>query len=121
MVVLSESKILILMSKLDVKYSLNVKTVIYSLNVKTGRKMLILNQQKEVNDHRNYFSTKVWDRAGIKLATPESTALHSNSYSKCSKISNVGCLPKRPGQTVQSQIRLLLKKQSDQGLPCLLI
>ena len=29
------------------------------------------------------------------------------------------CL-KRPRQTVQTQIRLLLKKQSDQGLPCLL-
>ena len=27
----------------------------------------------------------------------------------------------RPGQTVQTQIRLLLKKQSDQGLPCLLL
>ena len=28
--------------------------------------------------------------------------------------------PKRPRQTAQSQIRLLLKKQSDQGLSCLL-
>ena len=30
------------------------------------------------------------------------------------------CLPKRDRQTAQTQIRLLLKKQSDQGLPCLL-
>ena len=30
------------------------------------------------------------------------------------------CLPKRSRETEQTQIRLLLKKQSDQGLPCLL-
>ena len=41
-------------------------------------------------------------------------------YYICSKILNTSCLPKRPRQTVQTQIRLLLKKQSDQGLPCLL-
>ena len=40
-------------------------------------------------------------------------------YSKCSKIFNTSCLSRRPRQTVQTQIRLLLKKQSDQGLPCL--
>ena len=40
-------------------------------------------------------------------------------YGKCSKISNTHCLPKRQRkQTTQTQIRL--KKQSDQGLPCLL-
>ena len=38
------------------------------------------------------------------------------SNSKCSKISNTRCLPK----DVNNPIRLLLKKQSDQGLPCLL-
>ena len=38
----------------------------------------------------------------------------------CSKIANTSCLPKRPRQTGQSLIRLLLKKQSDQGLPWLL-
>ena len=37
------------------------------------------------------------------------------------KTSNTSCLPKRHRQTVQTQIRLLLKKQSDQGLPCLLL
>ena len=42
------------------------------------------------------------------------------AYHKCSKVSNTSCLPKGPGQTAQTQIRLLLKKQSDQGLPCLL-
>ena len=38
------------------------------------------------------------------------------SYGKCSK----SWLQKRSRQTVQTQIRLLLKKQSDQALPCLL-
>ena len=37
---------------------------------------------------------------------------------KCSKVSNTSFLPKRTRQTVQTQIRLLLKKLSDQGLPC---
>ena len=41
-------------------------------------------------------------------------------YCKCCKIFNNNCLPKRSSQTGQIQIRLLLKKQSDQGLPCLL-
>ena len=41
-------------------------------------------------------------------------------YGECSKISNVRCLPKRPRQTGQTQIRLFLQKQSDQGHPCLL-
>ena len=40
-------------------------------------------------------------------------------YGRCSKISNKSCLSKRPRQTVQTQIRLLLKKQYDQGLSCL--
>ena len=38
-------------------------------------------------------------------------------YSKCSKISNTSCHPKRPRQTGQTQIRL---QQSDRDLPCLL-
>ena len=33
-------------------------------------------------------------------------------YGKCSKISNSSCLLKRHRQTVQTQIRLLLKKQT---------
>ena len=41
-------------------------------------------------------------------------------YGKCSKILNTSCLPKMPRTTVQTQVRLLLKKQSDQGLTCLL-
>ena len=41
-------------------------------------------------------------------------------YGKCSKILNTSCLSKRARQIEQTQIRLLLKKQSDQGLPCLL-
>ena len=43
-----------------------------------------------------------------------------SSYDKCSKVLKTNCLPKRTRQTVQTQIRLLPKKQSDQGLPCLL-
>ena len=42
------------------------------------------------------------------------------SYSRFSKISNTSYPPKRPRQTMQTKIKLLLKKQSDQGLPCLL-
>ena len=51
---------------------------------------------------------------------PTRSELQLSHYGKCSKISNTSCLPKRPRQTVQTQIRLLLKKQSDQGLPHLL-
>ena len=39
-------------------------------------------------------------------------------YGKHSKIVNTSYLPKRSRQTGQTQIRLLLKMQSDQGLPC---
>ena len=42
-------------------------------------------------------------------------------YDKCSKISNTSYLPKRHRQIGQIQIRLLLKKQSVQGLPYLLL
>ena len=41
-------------------------------------------------------------------------------YGKHSKISNSSCLPLKPGQTWQTQIKLPIKKQSDQGLPCLI-
>ena len=41
------------------------------------------------------------------------------TFGKCSKISNTSYLHKRPRETRQTLIRLLLKKQSDQGLPCL--
>ena len=41
-------------------------------------------------------------------------------HGKFSNVSNTSCLPKQHRQTAQTQIRLLLKKQSDQGLPCLL-
>ena len=43
-----------------------------------------------------------------------------SNYGKCSKIVNASLLPKRHRQTGQTLIRLLLEKQSDQGLPCLL-
>ena len=41
-------------------------------------------------------------------------------YAKYSKLLSTHCLPKRSRQTVQTQIRLLLRKQSDLGFPCLL-
>ena len=41
-------------------------------------------------------------------------------HGKCSKFPNLSCLPKRSRQTEQTQIRLLVQKQSDQGCPCLL-
>ena len=49
--------------------------------------------------------------------------LHQSAlvYSKCSEILNTNCLLKRPRQKRQTQIRLLLKKQSDQGLLYLLL
>ena len=43
------------------------------------------------------------------------------TYGKCSKVSNTSYLTKRPRQIGQTLIRLLLKKQSDQGLPYLLL
>ena len=46
--------------------------------------------------------------------------LLNDFYGKCSKILNTSCLLKRPRQTAQTKIRMLLKKQSDQDLPYLL-
>ena len=37
------------------------------------------------------------------------------TYGKCSNFSDTSCLLKRSRQTVQTQIRLLRKKQSDRG------
>ena len=42
------------------------------------------------------------------------------NFFESSKILNANCLTLRLTQTEKTQIRLLLKKQSDQGLPCLL-
>ena len=55
---------------------------------------------------------------GIK--TRISYAVSIQRYCRCSKILNTSCLPKGPRQTVKSQVRLLLKKQSEQVLLCLL-
>ena len=64
-----------------------------------------------------------WEFVSVAVAPSTITiSEHGVSHvgcSKCSKISNTGSLPKRPRQTAQTQIRLFLKKQSDQGLPCL--
>ena len=54
----------------------------------------------------------------IGLATHEvCQSLHIFDFSK---ILNTNCLPQRPKPTVQTQIRLLMKKQSVQGLHSLL-
>ena len=44
----------------------------------------------------------------------------TDSFVKGSKILNTSCLLKQPRQTVQTKIRLLLKKQSGRGLHFLL-
>ena len=64
---------------------------------------------------------KLWPtfKFGIETDLFKVCIYGSLMYGKCSKISNTSHLPKKPSQTVQTQIRLLLKKQSDQGLPCL--
>ena len=56
----------------------------------------------------------------LTLLVLETCKLVLRQCGKCSKILNTSCLPKRPRQTGQTQNRLLLKKQSDQGIPCLL-
>ena len=64
----------------------------------------------------------VWNnrpKGPIKLAITMFSRTE-REYDKCSKILNTHCLPKRPRQIGQTQSRLLLKKQSDQGLPYLL-
>ena len=53
-----------------------------------------------------------------QITNPSDPYIHV--YSKCLKISSVSCLPKRAGQIASTHIRLLMKKQSDQGLTCLL-
>ena len=50
----------------------------------------------------------------------ENRAESGKEYGKFSQILNTSCLPKRPRQTVKTQIRLLLKKQSYRDLRCLL-
>ena len=51
---------------------------------------------------------------GFSMVSAIVVVLNSHDSPPCSWIS------KMPRQTVQTQLRLLLKKQSDQGLPCLL-
>ena len=58
---------------------------------------------------------------GLGFSRNAAIKVRRRRYGKCSKISNTSYLPKRPRQIGQTQIRLLLKKQSDQGLPYLLL
>ena len=61
----------------------------------------------------------LWCRSTKIHTTPGHTQLPTKRYGRCFK--NTGCLPKICRQTVQIQIRLILKEQSDQGLPYLLL
>ena len=67
----------------------------------------------ETENKFSYYSTKTYD-VGIQ----KNCRIEKNV--KCSKILNSSWLQKRSRQTAQTQIRLLLKKQSDQVLPFLL-
>ena len=65
-------------------------------------------------------SDQIWVQTvhiGYQQRTKVATYL-GKRYGKSSKISNSNFLPKRLRKTVQTQIRLLRQKQSDQGLPC---
>ena len=50
----------------------------------------------------------------------KSNFMSDGDQCKLSKLLNTSYQPKSPRQTVQTQIRLLLMKQSDQGIPFLL-
>ena len=69
--------------------------------------------------HMPYISISIQAHTGI-LQVNRIKILEECIYGRCSKTSNTSCQPKISRQTVQIQIRLLLKKQSDQDLPCLL-
>ena len=65
----------------------------------------------------------VWDHsvvdvlaAGYDVHYGARSIKYEVRYDKVSKISNSSCQLNRPEQTAQTQIRLLLKKQTDQGL-----
>ena len=70
-----------------------------------------------------------WEDSSCTLHFPQKVIIQCSKlsrhsyicYGKCSKILNTSCLPNWSRQTVQTQIRLLLEKQSDQGLLCLLL
>ena len=62
----------------------------------------------------------VYERADYNWCEKQKIVQVHTVYGKCVKISNTSCLLKQPKQTGQPQIRLLLKKHTDQGLPCLL-
>ena len=65
-------------------------------------------------------SDQPWHSSGSSLFAKVPVYIHKE-YSKCSKILNTNCLPKRHGEKAQTKIRLLLEKQSDQDLSCLLL
>ena len=74
---------------------------------------------------RSLQSVNTWNLTAPKISQLSTFIIcwssnQDSRYCKCSKISSPSCLPNWPSQTVQTQIRLLLKKQSDQGLPCLI-
>ena len=89
------------------------KAAFFSLHDKVWYKVLIMYKSF-------YYLVDVTGRCMVYSNIPKFGMKINYVYDKVSKISKTSCLPKRPRQTEQTQIRLLLKKQSDQGLPCLL-
>ena len=65
----------------------------------------------------NLFSVKCYNKSNMNVFT---LSLSENFWLGLIYLEQFSCLPKRHWQAVQTQIRLLLKKQSDQGLSCLL-
>ena len=72
-----------------------------------GTKLVVLPFQKDVYSE---------DMEGMMSEEDKGT---KTRYGICSKILNTRCRPKKLKQTGQTQIRLLLMKQSDQGHSCL--
>ena len=62
---------------------------------------------------------KIFTILSSKFCLSKPMGLTQPKYGRCSKILNTSCLPKRPQQTAPTQIRQLLKKQFNQGLPYL--
>ena len=71
-------------------------------------------QEPSLFTYMKYLAVESSDQTLAKLACLK------GYFTYGSKILNTSPLPKRYRQTGQTQIRLLLKKQSNQGLPSLL-
>ena len=88
----------------------------------SNRKQLytIQKDKKFANSRPDLVDTKIWEHSVLFFIAWPTLQDNYTQFGKCSIISNTSCLPKGPRQTGQTQIRLLLQKQSGQGIPCLL-